>query len=98
MTLGSAMWLFRFGLEYESADQLARQAAMAEQRGFPHGVSAFTHSSRADAVRASIDVVRQSFAVHQTGCNPYHVTIELPKPVTDDDAARFNALFGRFPP
>ena len=27
--------------------------------------------------------------------NPDHVTVELPDPVTKDDAARFNSCFGR---
>jgi hypothetical protein len=95
VSVGSATRLFRFGLEYESAAELAERAAIAQQNGFPHGISAFTQSSRADAVGASIDDVQRYFAVHKTGRNPYHVTIELPKPVTDEIAHRFNQLFGR---
>jgi hypothetical protein len=98
VSLGSTTRLFRFGLEYESAAELAAQAATAERNGFPHGISAFTQSSRTDAVRASIDEVQRDFVVHKTGRNPYHVTIELPKPITDEIAYRFNQLFGRVPP
>jgi hypothetical protein len=35
------------------------------------------------------------FSVTQTGKNPDHVTIELPDPVTEADAVKFNSCFGR---
>jgi hypothetical protein len=87
--------LYRFGLEAESAEQLARDAADAERRDFPHGISAFSRSSRLDAASAPRRDIEQRFRVHRTGRNPYHYTIELPKPVTEAVAGRINRLFGR---
>jgi hypothetical protein len=33
--------------------------------------------------------VERFFSVYQTGGNPYHHTVELPRPVTPQDAVRF---------
>ena len=52
---------------------------------------------RTVVARASTNEAPQHFVVHKTGRNPYHVTIELPRPVTDEVAAQFNRLFGRSP-
>jgi hypothetical protein len=87
--------LYRFGLEIESAQDLGRQAAESKARGFPHGVSVFGRSTRPDAASALRVDVEAHFVVHKTGRNPFHYTIELPEPVTDSVAERFNALFGR---
>src|SRR3954468_19142910 len=87
--------LFRFGLEWETADDLARQAAESRARGFPHGVSAFSRSSRPDAASVLRVEIEAHFVVHKTGRNPFHYTIELPDLVTDRVAGLFNALFGR---
>jgi hypothetical protein len=87
--------LFRFGLEPETVQELALQAAAAENRGFPHGVSVFSRSDRPDRVTASVEDVEEKFALHKTGVNPFHFTIELPKPVTQSVADLFNGLFSR---
>ena len=87
--------LFRFGLDPETIEELALQAAAAENRGFPHGVSAFSRSDRPDSVSASAAEIEEKFALHKTGANPFHYTIELPKPVTQEVADLFNGLFGR---
>ncbi|MEO5841553.1 MAG: RHS repeat-associated core domain-containing protein, partial [Acidimicrobiales bacterium] len=86
--------LFRFGVDPESADDLARQAAAAQAEGLPHGVSTFSRSSRPDAVKANAPDVDAVFPVIKTR-GPYHYTVELPDPVTDDVAEIFNQLFGR---
>ena len=41
--------------------------------------------------------VAARFPVHKTGRTRYHYTIELPEPVSDDDARALNQLFGRRP-
>lgn len=87
--------LYRFGLEFEPANALARQAAEAAAIGFPHGVSAFSRTTRPDAVTARCSEVEQHFQIVKTGRNPYHFTIELPREVTDEVAAIFNQLFER---
>jgi hypothetical protein len=87
--------LYRFGLEQESAERLAVLAAEAEAAGFPHGISVFSRSSRPDAVSAPFAEVAARFRVHKTGRNPYHYTVELPKPVTEDVAAVLNQVLAR---
>ncbi len=87
--------LYRFGLAWESADELASQAKAAEARGFPHGVSAFAHSSRVDASVGIRTEVERHFSVVQTGRNAFHHTIVLPRVLSDDDVQTFNELFGR---
>ena len=87
--------LYRFGLEPETANDLAEQCAWAESHGLPHGVSAFARSSRPDAASARRADIEEHFRVHKTGRNSYHFTIELPKPMTDTTADLFNRLFGR---
>lgn len=89
------MKLFRFGLSWESVERFAEQAHPAEAKGFPYGVSVFSRSDRADAAQADYDLVVRFFAIHKTGRNPYHVTVELPDPITDDTATTFNELSGR---
>lgn len=88
-------YLYRFGTAKESAQDLADQAAAAEKNGFPHGVSTFSRSSRPDAVRALRTNVEAVFNVVKTGRNPWHYTVVLPDPVTQDVADAFNNLFGR---
>jgi len=86
--------LARFGLEPESATQLAEQAAKAEQNGFPHGVSTrLTETPVKSARNANINQVGEHFPVEQTGANPNHHTVHLPKPVTQAVADLFNSLF-----
>ena len=87
--------LFRFGLERETSSDLGAQALRAEAEGFPHGVSVFSTSSRADAVVASRAAVEELFEVVKTGNRSNHYTINLPKPVTDEIAETFNSIFGR---
>jgi hypothetical protein len=68
---------------------------MATDHGFPHGVSVFDRTNRRDAASALRSEVEQHFNVMKTGKNPFHYTIELPKPATEDVANVFNRLFGR---
>src|SRR6185437_120922 len=54
--------LFRFGKEAEPAEKLGREAAAAEARGFPHGVSTTTRTpTRTAASEASFPAVEQRF-------------------------------------
>lgn len=55
----------------------------------------FSRTSRADAVSALRSDIEQYFNVIKTGRNPFHFTIELPTPVSEEDAAILNSLFGR---
>lgn len=87
--------LFRFGLEWEPADKLARESASAEANGYPHGISTVDRTNRADAVAASRTDLEQHFRVVQAGRNRSHHTVVLPKPMTDDVAELVNQLFGR---
>lgn len=86
--------LARYGTEPESAASLAEQAANAEAHGFPHGVSTkLTKTPIKSARNANIDDVQQHFPVQQTGRNPDHHTVILPKPITQAIADLFNSLF-----
>jgi RHS repeat-associated protein len=88
-------YLFRFGTEPESADALAQDAARGPRNGFPHGVSAFSRSTRSDAVKAPRSEVEKYFVVVKTGTNKYRYTVIMPSEITQDVADRFNSLFGR---
>jgi hypothetical protein len=74
---------------------IAILAPEAEAAGFPHRVSVFSRTSRPDAVSAPYAEVAARFRVHKTGRNPYHYTVELPKPITDEVAVLFNQIFAR---
>jgi hypothetical protein len=87
--------LYRFGTDYETADNLERQCEAAVEHGFPHGVSSMSRASRAGAMMAARAEVELYFTVRQTGKNLFHHTVELPHPVTEQVAERFNRLFGR---
>ena len=87
--------LYRFGLEWEPASKLAEDCARAVANGYLHGISAFSRTARIDAVAASRTEVERHFRVVQTGRNPYHHTIAVPQPITDDVADILNRLFGR---
>ena len=89
--------LSRFGTAPESAARLGRKAAEAERFLGIHGVSVTAGSSTGPVSRALREVVEQHFAVHDTPTrnDPYHRTVALPKPVTQEIAALFNSLFGR---
>jgi hypothetical protein len=87
--------LYRFGAAPETAAKLAEDAALAEAVLGVHGVSATTRRPRWSAPSARRSEVEKHFAVHHTGRDPAHRTIELPKPVTQEVADTFNRLFGR---
>ncbi len=96
--------LVRRGTQPESAESLAEQAAKAEANGFPHGVSVTSPQSsqqRAPGIPVSSatrgNLEQAGLPVHYTPTrpDPYHHTIELPKPVTESVAHLFNFLFGR---
>ncbi len=89
--------LVRFGPGPESAEVLAADAARAEANGFPHGVSTRLKprisGSDKDHRSAPMTEVQESFPVTQTGKDPRHHTVELPKPVTPEVADKFNSVF-----
>jgi hypothetical protein len=87
--------LTRFGEAPESAQKLADDAARAEAVLGIHGVSVTARKPRRPAPSALRSVVEQHFRVHNTGSDPLHRTVQLPKPVTPDVADLFNRLFGR---
>lgn len=88
-------YLYRFGLEPESTESLAEQASDAERQGFPHGISVRSRTRRSSTRGARWEVVEPHFAIHKTGRDRYHYTIELPRPVTVDVTDLFNRLFER---
>lgn len=87
--------LVRFGDVIESAQKLAEDAARAEAVIGIHGVSVTARSPRRRAPAAIRSDVERHFPVHNTGNDPLHRTVELPKPVTQEVADLFNRLFGR---
>lgn len=87
--------LLRFGLASESSATLEAACEAAQRAGLPHGVSARSRTNRPDASTAQRTRVELYFRVHKTGDDPAHYTVELPHPVSDADASRFNELFGR---
>lgn len=93
-------YLVRFGAEPESAEKLATDAEQAEKNPrFGHGVSTTlkTRISGTDKLHRSALVldVAKYFKVKPTPTlsNPRHVTVILPKPVTQEVANKFNSLF-----
>jgi RHS repeat-associated protein len=89
--------LVRFGKGPETVSQLAADAARAEAAGFPHGVSTMlvNRVSGSDKAHrsAAAGEVQNHFKVEQTGRNPNHHTVHLPKPVTSEVADKFNKVF-----
>jgi hypothetical protein len=88
--------LVRFGDQPETVEKLATAAAAAEanpQVGI-HGVSAFYRNPVPSS--AEFAAVKKEFNVYKT-LGKGHYTIELPKPVTQEVADRFNRVFGRIP-
>jgi hypothetical protein len=89
--------LTRFGDALESAEKLAADSARAEEVIGIHGVSVTARKPRRPAPSAARSQVEQHFPVHNTGSDPLHRTVELPKPVTEEVTQLFNQLFGRVP-
>jgi hypothetical protein len=89
--------LVRFGKGPETVSQLAADAASAEAAGFPHGVSTklVNRVSGSDKAHrsAAVGEAQKHFKVEQTGRNPNHHTVHLPKPVTSEVADKFNKVF-----
>jgi hypothetical protein len=96
---------YRRGTSYESTTRLGRQAAAAEQAKIGvlgvtglHGVSVsrtVPTVPASAATRAAIEGAGFRLVPTPTASDPFHHTLELPKPVTRDVADKFNALFGR---
>jgi RHS repeat-associated protein len=89
--------LSRYGTSIESASRLSRKAAEAEEKIGIHGVSTSAAPVSTPASQAARKAVEENFRVHDTPtrADPLHRTVELPNPVTNDVAAKFNELFGR---
>jgi hypothetical protein len=87
----------RLGTSKESAARLPRKAAEAEKVLGIHGVSVTAGVAKEDASAAKRAEFERVFPVHETPTRADHLhrTVELPKPVTQETADRFNQLFGR---
>lgn len=93
-----AQKIFRRGTSKESSARLDRLSKQADDAGFGHGVSGSKTPLGSDDVSATVGDLKDSgFGVRSTPTrnNPDHVTIDLPNPVTKEDAAKFNKCFGR---
>jgi|SRR5262245_28484961 len=88
--------LTRFGSAPETAKELTDQAARAESVIGIHGVSVTARPTIAPGGRARRADVEPHFLVHNTPTrrDKLHRTVELPQPVTEEVAERFNRLFG----
>jgi hypothetical protein len=87
--------LTRYGTGPETLERLEQQAAKAEATGkFPHGVSTTTNPKPnlpgSTVPRSEVEKV---FPVQQTGTDPSHHTVILPKPITQTIVDAFNKLF-----
>lgn len=82
-----------------SVEMLAHQAAHAEGSLGVHGVSVYVRKplgvKSLDYGVADVFVVRGEFPMHKT-MGRGHYTVELPRPVTEGVANRFNNLFQWF--
>ena len=88
----------RFPNNRESAARLDRKSKEAESAGFGHGVSGSKSDLGPEASKANRSQLEaEGFPVKDTPTrrDPNHVTIELPDPVTKEDADRFNRCFQR---
>ncbi len=88
--------LKRLGIARESA-RLARKAAESERFLGIHGVSVTAGRALGPASQVDRRDLDREFLVHETPtrADPLHRTIELPMPVDQAVANRFNSLFGR---
>jgi RHS repeat-associated protein len=84
--------LFRYRNGPESVGRLARKAQEAENKIDVHGVSSSIKDLGPGAQSVDASLVQQYFNVGQTGSDPFHFTIELPKPITPQIANQFNSL------
>ncbi|RXM37545.1 hypothetical protein BOQ62_22445 [Chryseobacterium sp. CH21] len=93
--------LVRFGQEAETTESLAKQAKAAEEAGFPHGISTMLKDkikgSDLQHKSAPKSTVESFFKVVQTGKNPKHHTVVLPKPVTSKVTEQINEIFKPVP-
>jgi hypothetical protein len=91
--------LYRFAKGAETATRLSRQAEQAEANGLPHGISVSSNPRRFPGREAEAgpgatqNEIEKTFEVRQTGNDPAHHTVILPKPVTDAVAQAINRLF-----
>lgn len=95
---GGADIVYRRGVDPESPTRLNRKAQEAEASNINiHGVSASRTKVGECSAATCADLEKAGFRVHKTRTrnDANHVTIELPKPVTKQDADRFNYAFGR---
>ena len=94
-----AQVIYRRGDSRETATRLEKKSNEAENSNIGiHGVSGST--TRPDGACSSAtcgQLEAAGFRVHDTPtrADPGHKTIELPSPVSRDDAERFNRTFGR---
>lgn len=84
--------LYRWGAS-DPLEKLQKQSAAAKAEKLPHGVSV-NLKPRPGANRWILlcEMEGSGFVLHKTG-GPGHFTLELPDPVTQADADKFNALF-----
>jgi len=97
--------LVRQGRSWESVSRLSKKASEAEGAEFPHGVSVTSLESNERLSRNPADsssarkqaFLAAGFSVHPTPTrrDPDHHTVELPKPVTEEIARKFNQVLSR---
>ena len=84
----------------ETVDSLDRQSkqAVAHPDFAVHGVSIRTADNLHDLrlfPSAPRNAIEAHFPIRKTGPQPWHYTVELPDPVTQEDADMFNWIFGK---
>ncbi|MFF2521811.1 RHS repeat-associated core domain-containing protein [Streptomyces liangshanensis] len=95
-----AVTLYRFGSGPETTEALAKDAAFAASKDFPHGISTSKRlppkiKESGEYRSATVGELREKgFEVEQTGNNKAHHTVHLPNPVTDDVTNSLNGVFG----
>ena len=92
--------IWRWGHDRETPDHLNLKSQEAQQVINIHGVTTFAGTPPPQLVVSYAqvaDLVGAGFPVHITplDSDPNHRTVELPQPVTEDIARRWNHLWNR---
>ena len=90
--------IYRMGTSKESKTRLGKKSQEAEDLIGNHGVSGSRTKPDVPCSSASCSSLEEAgFKVTPTPTrsDPDHVTIEMPKPVTQEVADKFNSIFGR---
>ena len=91
------IWLYSYGWNPETCEQLQAKAETAERVIGCYGVTVWAWAAppQEPVPQATMAAVKKHFGIQQTTDDPFHDTLIFQKPLTQEQVKTFHAIFSK---